>query len=43
MANTLQIAGALITAVGVGLIFLPAGIILAGVFALAFGIALERK
>jgi uncharacterized membrane-anchored protein YitT (DUF2179 family) len=43
MANVLQIAGALITAVGVGLIFLPAGIILAGVFALAFGIALERK
>lgn len=43
MATTLQVTGALGISVGAGLIFLPAGVILAGVFALLFGLALERK
>lgn len=42
MATIIQIAGATITAVGVGLIFAPLGLILAGAFTLAFGIAMER-
>lgn len=42
MATIIQIAGATVTAVGVGLIFPPLGLILAGVFTLVFGIAMER-
>lgn len=42
MAGIVQIVGAVITAVGVGLIYPPLGIILAGVFTLAFGVAMER-
>jgi hypothetical protein len=37
-----QVAGAVAVSIGVGLIFLPAGIIAAGVFSILFGIALER-
>ncbi len=37
-----QAAGAAAIAIGAGMIFLPLGIILGGVFALAFGIAIER-
>jgi hypothetical protein len=43
MATILQVAGALGISIGAGLIFPPAGLILAGVFALLFGLALERK
>lgn len=42
LANTLQISGIVAVAVGAGLIFVPAGIILAGVGAIVFGLALER-
>ncbi len=38
-----QAIGAMAIATGAGMIFLPAGIILAGIFALAFGIAIERE
>lgn len=43
MATLIQVLGATTVSVGVGLIFAPLGIILAGVFALAFGIAMERN
>lgn len=43
LANTLQISGLTAVAVGAGLIFPPAGIILAGVGAILFGLALERE
>lgn len=42
MANIIQIAGATLTAIGVGLIYPPLGIIIAGVFTLVFGVAMER-
>jgi hypothetical protein len=42
MATALQVAGAAAVAVGFGVIWLPLGLIFAGVFALAFGIAIER-
>jgi len=37
-----QVAGAIAVSVGVGLIFIPAGIIVGGLFSILFGIALER-
>lgn len=43
IANTLQVIGAVGVAVGVGLIFLPAGLIVAGLAGIAFGISLENK
>ena len=38
-----QVAGATAVSVGIGLMFVPAGIIAAGLFSLLFGIALERR
>ena len=43
MATTLQIIGASAISVGAGFIFIPAGLIIAGIFALLFGLAAERK
>jgi hypothetical protein len=43
MASSIQIVGALGISVGVGLVYLPAGIIVAGILALVFGISLEKK
>jgi hypothetical protein len=42
-ATIMQISGAVLIAIGAGLVFLPAGLIVAGVFAVAFGISLERN
>jgi hypothetical protein len=42
MATALQIAGAASVAIGFGFIWLPLGLIFGGLFALAFGIAIER-
>jgi hypothetical protein len=42
-ANTLQVTGAVAIAIGVGLIFLPAGLVVAGLAAILFGISLENK
>lgn len=42
LANVLQIAGIAAIAVGAGLIFVPAGIVAAGIGAVLFGLALER-
>jgi hypothetical protein len=41
-ANLLQIAGLAAVTVGVGMIFVPAAVIVAGVGVMAFGLALER-
>ncbi len=43
LANILQVSGAVLISVGAALIWLPAGIVLAGVASIIFGIALERK
>ena len=38
-----EVLGAVLVSVGAGMIFAPAGIITAGVFLLAFAIAVERS
>lgn len=43
MATILQVGGATTITLGIGLIWLPAGIVVGGVFALLFGLALERQ
>jgi hypothetical protein len=43
MASVIQIIGAVTIAVGFGVIFLPLGIMVAGLMALLFGISLEKK
>lgn len=43
MATALQIAGAASVVIGLGLIWLPLGFIAGGLFALMFGLALERQ
>ena len=43
LVNILQICGAVLVSVGVSVIFLPAGLIAAGVFAILFGLGLERR
>lgn len=42
-ATILQAAGAVAMAIGIGLIFPPAGIIAAGLFSVLIGISLERR
>jgi len=37
-----QVGGALLVAIGCGLIFLPAGVIVGGILAVLIGIGLER-
>jgi hypothetical protein len=43
MATLLQALGAAAIASGVGVIYWPAGLIIAGVFLILFGLAAERK
>lgn len=43
VANILQIAGAVSITAGVSVIFPPAGAIVAGIFAILFGLGLERR
>lgn len=43
VANLVQIVGATTIALGAGLIYPPAGVMLAGAFVLIFGLALERE
>ena len=43
MATILQVAGAVLISVGAALVWLPAGVIIAGDAVLVFGIAMERK
>jgi hypothetical protein len=42
IANVCQIGGLAAVAVGAGLIFLPAGVIVAGLGLVLFGVAMER-
>jgi len=42
MATILQAVGATVMTIGVGLIYLPAGLIVGGISAVVFGVALER-
>jgi hypothetical protein len=39
----LQVLGATLISTGIGVIFVPAGIVVAGVFSVLFGLALERR
>jgi hypothetical protein len=43
LANILQISGIAAVAIGAGLIFPPAGVIVAGIGLAVFGVALERE
>lgn len=43
MAAILQIAGATLISIAAFLLFPPAGIAIAGVFAIAFGITIEKR
>lgn len=43
LVNSLQIGGATLITVGAALIWIPAGLIVAGAFAILFGISLERR
>lgn len=43
MATIIQISGAVAITIGLALISIPLSLIVAGVLAVAFGIALERK
>lgn len=43
IANILQIGGAATISLGLGLWFPPLGIIAAGIFAILFGLAMERN
>lgn len=42
MKNLLQLGGAVLVTVGAGIISLPVGLIVGGVFAILIGISLER-
>lgn len=42
IANVLQIGGAVAISLGFGLMWLPLGFVSAGIFAVVFGLALER-
>jgi hypothetical protein len=39
----LQVLGAIIISAGVGIVFMPAGIVLFGAFMIAFAVAIERN
>lgn len=43
MATIIQVAGAATITLGVALISLPVALIVGGIFAVLFGLALERK
>lgn len=43
LVNILQITGALMVSGGVMAVFVPAGFIVAGAFAILFGLGLERR
>jgi|TARA_R110000782_G_scaffold231252_1_gene317633 hypothetical protein len=43
LTNILQISGAVLVTGGVMAIYLPVGFIVAGAFAILFGLSLERK
>jgi hypothetical protein len=42
-ANLMQIGGIAAVAIGAGLVFIPAGVIVAGIGLVLFGIVMERE
>ena len=43
MSDIVQVSGAILVTVGAGLIYLPAGFIVGGIFGILIGISLERR
>jgi len=43
LINILQIGGAALVTAGVALMWIPAGLVVAGAFAITFGLSLERR
>lgn len=43
LVNSLQIGGAALVVTGVALMWVPAGLVIAGGFAILFGLSLERR
>jgi len=43
MSDFIQIGGAVLITVGAGLIYVPAGLIVGGIFAILIGLSLERQ
>jgi hypothetical protein len=43
LAISLQAAGAAVVALGVALVYVPAGIVTVGAFAIAFGVSIARE
>lgn len=43
MASSVQILGAILVSLGVGIVLPPAGIVVAGILTIVFGISLEKK
>lgn len=43
LATLLQAVGASLVSLGLGIIFLPAGLVVAGVFTILFGLAMEKR
>ena len=43
MATILQVTGAALVTVGVSIMFIPAGLIVGGIFSVLFGLAIERR
>lgn len=43
VSTILQIAGAAVATVGIGLVYLPAGVIVGGAFLIVIGFALGRR
>jgi hypothetical protein len=43
MSDFIQIGGAVLITIGAGLIYVPAGLIVGGIFAILIGLSLERR
>ena len=43
MSDIVQVSGAILVTLGAGFIYLPAGFIVGGIFAILIGISLERR
>ena len=43
MASLIQVTGAVVISIGVSLVFMPAGIMIAGILMVVFGLSLEKK
>jgi hypothetical protein len=43
MSDIMQLGGAVLITVGAGLIYVPAGLVVGGIFAILIGLSLERR